>query len=370
VRLVRQSGCVRPDRTNTLTDVAGIRVGHHSRTDAGWLTGTTVMLCPEGTVGGVDVRGGGPGVGDLAPLDPTGLVPTVDAVVLSGGSAYGLATADGVRTWLGRARRGYRVGPDPHHVVPIVPAAILFDLGRGGRFDNTPTATFGRAAAVAATDGAVAQGNVGAGTGAFAGLLKGGIGSASVVLPSGVTVAALVALNSAGSVVDPASGRLWGAERGLRGEFALGRPRPAEARRYRDLPREPQPLNTTLAVVATDAALTKPECTRLAVAAHDGMARAIDPIHLYTDGDVAFAVATGGFPLEADHDAAPEPDPDADADDTSPEHPPQVGRPVLMAPVLAAAADAVTRAIVHAALAATSAGGRLSYRDAFPSAWR
>lgn len=342
--------------TNTLVDVAGLRVGHHTRLAAGWLTGSTVVLTPEGTVGGVDVRGGGPGVGDLAPLDPTGLVPTVDAIVLSGGSAYGLAAADGVRTWLGRARRGYRVGPEAHHVVPIVPAAILFDLGRGGRFNNTPTAAFGRAAVASATEAAVEQGNVGAGTGAFAGVLKGGIGSASVVLPSGHTVAALVALNSAGSVVDPATGRLWGADRGLRHEFALRRPRAADARSYRQLPREPRPLNTTLAVVATDAALTKAECSRMAVAAHDGMARAIDPIHLYTDGDVAFALATGGRPLEPD-------------DDTAPGHRPQIGRPGLMSPLLAAAADTVTRAIVHAALAATSAGGRLSYREQFPSAF-
>jgi putative pantetheine hydrolase len=319
-----------------------------------------VVLTPDGTVGGVDVRGGGPGVGDLAPLDPTGLVPTVDAVVLSGGSAYGLAAADGVRTWLGRARRGYRVGPEPHQVVPIVPAAILFDLGRGGRFGNTPTAAFGRAAAAAATGAGVEQGNVGAGAGACAGLLKGGIGSASVVLPSGVTVAALVAVNSAGSVADPANGRLWGADRGLRGEFTVRRPSAAEARRYRELPREPRPLNTTLSVVATDAALTKAECSRLAIAAHDGMARAIDPIHLYTDGDVAFALATGEHPLEPDDDQA----------EASTEQRPQVGRPGLMAPLLAAAADTVTRAIVHAALAATSAGGRLSYREQFPSALR
>lgn len=357
---LRQSGRVRSGSTKSLTDVAGIRVGHHARTDAGWLTGTTVVLTPDGTVGGVDVRGGGPGVGDLAPLDPTGLVPTVDAVVLSGGSAYGLAAADGVRTWLRRARRGYRVGPEPHQVVPIVPAAILFDLGRGGRFGNTPTAAFGRAAAEAATDTGVEQGNVGAGTGAFAGLLKGGVGSASVVLPSGVTVAALVALNSAGSVADPANGRLWGADRGLRGEFAVRRPSAAEARRYRELAREPRPLNTTLAVVATDAALTKGECSRLAIAAHDGMARAIDPIHLYTDGDVAFALATGEHPLE----------PDDDQVEASTGQRPQMGRPGLMAPLLAAAADTVTRAIVHAALAATSAGGRLSYREQFPSALR
>lgn len=346
---------MRSGPTNTLVDVDGVAVGHHQRIGDGWLTGSTVVLLPAGTVGGVVVGGGGAGVGDLAPLDPTGLVPTVDAIVLSGGSAYGLAAADGVRTWLGGRRRGYRVGPDAHHVVPIVPAAILFDLGRGGRFGNRPTAAFGRAAASGADAAAVPQGNVGAGTGAVAGGLKGGIGSASAILDNGVTVAALVAVNSAGSVLDPRTGRLWGADRGLPGEFALGRPRAADVRTWRERPREPQPLNTTLAVVATDADLTKPEATRLAAAAHDGMARAIDPIHLYVDGDVAFGVATGTVPL------AP------GGDDT---YRAAANRPALVGHVCAAGAEAVTRAIVHAVLAATSIGAWPSYRDRFPSAAR
>lgn len=341
--------------TNTLVDVAGIAVGHHDRIGPGWLTGTTVVLAPPGTTGGVVVGGGGAGVGDLAPLDPTGLVPTVDAVVLSGGSAYGLAAADGVRAWLARRRRGYRVGPEAHHVVPIVPAAILFDLGRGGRFGNRPTAAFGRAAAAAATTEAVPQGNVGAGAGAVAGGLKGGIGSASVVLDSGVTVAALVAVNSAGSVLDPATGRLWGSDRGLPGEFALGRPRAADVRAWRDRPHVAQPLNTTLAVVATDADLSKPEATRLAAAAHDGMARAIDPIHLYVDGDVAFGLATGAIPLAAEGDET---------------YRGARNRPALVGQVCAAGADAVARAIVHAVLAAATTGPWISYRDRFPNAVR
>lgn len=320
-----------PGPTNSIVDVAGVRVGHYERVGTGWLTGTTVVLPPAGTVGGVSVGGGGASTSELTPLDPTGLVPHVDAVCLTGGSAYGLAAADGVRAWLAARRTGYRVGPERHQVVPIVPAAVLFDLGAGGRFGNRPTTAFGRAAAAAATDGPVALGSVGAGTGAHAGPLRGGVGSASRVLDSGVTVAALVVVNSAGSPVDPASGALWGAARGLPGEFRLRRPSALEARAYRQFPRGPRPLNTTLAVVATDADLTKPECTRLAAAAHDGMARAIDPIHQYHDGDVAFALATG---------------------------------------VLAAAADTVARAIVHAVLAATDGGPWVSYRTQFPSAVR
>lgn len=341
--------------TNTLVDVAGVRVGHHSRSGGGWLTGTTTVLAPPGTVGGVSVGGGGASTSELTPLDPTGMVPSVDAIVLTGGSAYGLAAADGVRAWLATRRRGYQVGPERHHVVPIVPAAVLFDLGAGGRFGNTPGAAFGRASAAAASGEAVALGTVGAGTGAHAGPLKGGIGSASIVLDSGITVAALVALNSAGSPVNPRTGELWGADRGMPGEFAGRRPRAAESRAYRALPRHPRPLNTTLAVVATDAELSKPEATRLAAAAHDGMARAIDPIHQYHDGDVAFALATGTRPLAA-------------ADGTT--YQSVASRPALVGPLLAAAADCVTRAIVHAVLTATAAGPWVSYREQFPSAFR
>ena len=341
--------------TNTLVDVAGVRVGHHQRTDTDWLTGTTVVLTPPGTAGGVSVGGGGASTSELTPLDPTGLVPHVDAICLTGGSAYGLAAADGVRAWLERRRTGYRVGSEPHHVVPIVPAAVLFDLGAGGRFGNRPTAAFGRAAAVAATGDAVVLGSVGAGTDAPAGPLKGGVGSASQVLDNGVTVAALVVVNAAGSPVDPATGRMWAADRGFPGEFAIGRPSAADARAYRALPRLPRPLNTTLAVIATDADLTKPECTRLAAAAHDGMARAIDPIHQYHDGDVAFALATGRLPLVAAGQAGYQ---SVDS------------RAAHVGPVLAAGATVVARAIVHAVLAATSAGPWVSYREQFPSASR
>lgn len=341
---------------NDITDVAGVRVGHHQRTSGTWLTGTTVVLPPEGTVGGVDVRGGGPGTRETDLLDPCAMVQRVDAICLTGGSAYGLAAADGVVQWLGERNRGFAVGPEPHHVVPIVPAAVLFDLGAGGDFRNRPDATFGYRAADAATARKVRQGAVGAGTGAHAAALKGGIGSASVVLPSGITVAALVAANPAGSVVDPVTGELWATRYGLPGEFRhVRRPSRADVKAAGAKVPVPPSLNTTLAVVATDARLDKAECTRLAIGAHDGMARAVRPIHSLVDGDVAFALATGAREL-------------------SDEQP--IGglvrgwnpRPPQVSVLIAAAADVVARAIAHAVIAARTAGALTAYLDEYPSA--
>lgn len=344
---------------NDITDVAGVRVGHHHRRSRGWLTGTTVVLPPEGTVGGVDVRGGGPGTRETDLLDPVNMVDRVDAVCLTGGSAYGLAAADGVVTWLAEHQRGFAVGPEPHQVVPIVPAAVLFDLGVGGSFANRPDAGFGRRAAAAAASPArrsrpVAQGTVGAGTGAHIERLKGGIGSASVVLDSGITVGALAAVNSSGRTFDLGTGELLGRRWGLAREFDhIGTPDPAEIASFGDEAPGRPPLNTTLVVVATDARLAKHECTRMAGSAHDGMARAIDPIHLYGDGDVAFALSTGAVEVpDVRRDAA---------------FRPASSRPGQLGLVLAAAADVVARAIVHATLAATSAGGLSSYLDRFPS---
>jgi L-aminopeptidase/D-esterase-like protein len=345
-------------RRNALTDVAGIRVGQYQRRGRGWLTGTTVVLPPPGTVGGVDVRGGGPGTRETDLLAPANLVQRVDAICLTGGSAYGLAAAGGVVDWLAERDMGLPVGSQPHHVVPIVPAAVLFDLGLGGRFDARPDTAFGYRAAAAASAGTVRQGTVGAGTGAHAGGLKGGVGTASVVLDNGVTVAALVAANPGGTPVDARTGELWGARYGQPGEFDhVRRPSRAEARAYAEDPPMRPPLNTTLAIVATDARLDKAECARMALTAHDGMARAISPIHLYTDGDVAFALATGAREV---------PEVRRDGGHIRPAD----TRPGQLGLLLAAAADCVTRAIVHAVLAATSAGGLSSYADRFPSAIR
>ncbi|MYX26644.1 hypothetical protein GTY75_08170 [Streptomyces sp. SID8381] len=324
---------------DALTDVAGLRVGHATRRGDGWLTGTTVVLAPEGgAVAAVDVRGGGPGTKETDALDPRNLVRTVEAVVLSGGSAYGLDTASGVMAWLEERGRGVRVGPGPTHVVPVVPAACVFDLGRGGDFRARPDAATGRAAVAAAAasepGGPVPQGCVGAGTGAAVGALKGGVGTASTVLDSGVTVAALVVANASGSVTDPETGALYG-------ELFQGRveyPDPATHQAARARLAEcaerngPPSLNTTLAVVATDADLSKAQAQKLAGTAHDGIARAVRPVHLLNDGDTVFALATGARALEA-------------------------GRPLALNAVLAAGADMVTRAIVRAVRAAEPVDG-------------
>ena len=350
----------RPGPRNDLTDVAGLAVGHFQRRGRGWLTGTTVVVPPVGTTAGVDVRGGGPGTRETDLLNPANMVGAVDAICLTGGSAYGLDAAGGVMATLERQGRGFHIGAQPRNVVPIVPAAVVFDLGAGGAFGNRPDASFGERATAAASTRPLRQGTVGAGTGTHAAALKGGIGSASVRLDTGITVAAIVVLNSGGSPVNPSTGELWGADRGLAGEFAdLRRPSRVELAAFRALPWPPrpeEPSNTTLAVIATDAELTKAELTRVAGAGHDGMARAIDPIHTYTDGDVVFALSTGRAPV-----------PDAPSDGFIR---PAVARFTQLSPIIAAAADAVARAIVHATVRATSAGTMRSYADQLPSAIR
>ncbi|MFJ4970884.1 P1 family peptidase [Streptomyces sp. NPDC088755] len=342
---------------DALTNVAGIQVGHAQVSGAGALSGTTVVLAPEGgAVAAVDVRGGGPGTRETDALDPRNLVQRVDAVVLTGGSAYGLDAASGVMAWLEEQGRGVRVGTDPAQVVPVVPAAALFDLGRGGDWRARPDASTGRAAveaAAASIPGApVAEGSVGAGTGAVAGQLKGGIGTASVRLASGVTVAALVAVNAAGSVLDPRTGVLFG-------EYGAGEPpaHPAagtHAAAVRRLAREQEameaagggapPFNTTIAVVATDADLVRAQAQKLAGTAHDGMARAVRPVHLLTDGDTVFALATGRVRVPSEN-------------------------PVAVNEILAAGADVLARAIVKAVRAARSVPGPggtfLAYADLY-----
>ncbi|MEU4151593.1 P1 family peptidase [Streptomyces sp. NPDC026659] len=331
---------------DAVTDVGGVRVGHATRVGDGWLTGVTVVLAPEGgAVAAVDVRGGGPGTKETDALDPRNVVRKVDALVLTGGSAYGLDAASGVMAWLEERGRGVRVGPDPAHVVPVVPAACLFDLGRGGDFRARPDAALGRAAveaAAASGPGAeVPQGCVGAGTGAVAGVLKGGVGSASTVLESGVTVGALVVVNAAGSVLEPETGVLYGELFEGRVTYPERRTHEAALRRTAEVAaRNPEPpLHTTLAVVATDADLTKAQAQKLAGTAHDGIARAVRPVHLLHNGDTAFALATGASPLD-------------------PERP--LPLDAALDAVLAAGADLVTRAIVRAVRAArpvTAPGG-------------
>jgi L-aminopeptidase/D-esterase-like protein len=350
---------VRPGPTNSLVDVAGIRVGHATRRGDGWLSGTTVVLAGAGgAVGGVDVRGGGPGTRETDLLDPRNAVERVHAVVLTGGSAFGLAAVDGVMQGLVADGIGFAVG-GPGEVVPIVPAAVIFDLGRGGSFACRPDAALGgeayRAALTAAGGEPVAQGVIGAGTGATAGQLKGGIGTASAVLADGTTVAALLVVNPVGSTVDPDTGELYASRFGLDGEFpVLATPSEDEMRAARALvatlpgpAAASQPvLATTIGVIATDATLSKAQCAKVAGIGHDGMARAIRPVHTMFDGDTLFALATGARPAPG---------------------------PVEMHALLGAAADCVTRAIGHAVLAAETVQTPVrewrSYRDAFPSAF-
>lgn len=287
---------------DAITDVRGIQVGHH--TEARRPTGCSVVLAanPEGrgVVGGVDVRGAAPGTRETDLLDPANLVDQVHAVLLTGGSAWGLDAASGVMRWLEEHGRGLAVGADPGQCVPIVPAAVLFDLHLGDARIR-PDASAGYAACAAANGTPPAQGNVGAGAGATVGKLfgtahamKSGIGSASVRVGA-VTVGALVAVNALGDVVDPESGVLVAGARADDGRSLRGSTRSALA----GVP----PLsilagsNTTIGVIATDAPLTKTRAQRLAGAGHDGLARAIRPVHTLSDGDTLFALATGHAPL-------------------------------------------------------------------------
>ena len=276
---------------NLVTDVPGIRVGNAS--DGRLRTGATVLTAEAPFVAAVHVMGGAPGTRETDALAPDRLVERADAVVLSGGSAFGLDAASGVMEALRAAGRGFQAGP---FRVPIVPAAILFDLAAGGEpWDEPPWRALGRAAFEAAGE-AFALGSVGAGMGATTADLKGGLGSASAVLPSGATVGALAAVNAVGSAVVGGGPRFHAAPWELGAELGgLGvgtgdpgaLPRPGKGRRE----------GTTIAVVATDAALTPAQATRLAVMAHDGIARAVVPAHSPLDGDAVFAVSTGARPL-------------------------------------------------------------------------
>ena len=279
-----------------ITDVAGIEVGHFS--DPRRPTGCTVILTRDGAVGGVDVRGAAPGTRETDLLAPGNLVERVHGVMLAGGSAWGLAATEGAMQWL--EERG--IGMDVRFgTLPIVPAAVLFDLPMGDARIR-PDAEAGYAACEAASKQAPAEGNVGAGSGALVGKLfgvdramKGGIGCASVTV-GGVTVGALIACNALGDVIDPDTAQVVAGARTADGRSLL------DTRRALMRGDVPKPLlagtNTTLGVVATDAVLTKVQANRLAMAAHDGLARSINPVHTMSDGDTLFALATCRVPLE------------------------------------------------------------------------
>ena len=321
-----------------LTEVEGLKVGHVTLSERP--TGCTVILVDgEGVPGGVAQRGGAPGTRETDLLDPRNLVDKVNAIVLSGGSAFGLDAAQGVSRYLEERKIGWNVGAAG--VVPIVPSAILFDLGFGGDPKIRPTADCGyRAAGLASTE-AVAEGNVGAGAGATLGKvagrersMKGGIGTAAIRLPNGLTVAALAAVNAVGDVIDPTTGQVVAGVRTPDGKSL------ADARKLlRDgslataaTPRAAE--NTTIAVVATNARFTKTEVNRIALMADDGLARALSPSHTLGDGDTVFALATGRWPGQADASI-----------------------------VGALAADALAEAIVRAATQTQGLGGLPSARD-------
>ncbi len=331
---------VRPEKG--LTAVPGIKVGHFTLAERP--TGCTVVLTGAGAVAGVDVRGGAPGTRETDLLDPVNTVQKVQAIVLSGGSAFGLDAASGAMRWLEEKGLGYETRAG---VVPIVPAAIVFDLGVGdGRI--RPGADCGYRAAAAASDGPVAEGNVGAGAGATIGKLAGparamkaGVGTAALALPDGLVVAALVVVNATGDIIDPSTGRVVAGVRTPDGKgLADARVllRSGALARSREGPRAGE--NTTLGVVATNAALTKTQATKVAQMAHDGLARAVSPAHLPSDGDTIFAVATGTLG-EAE-----------------------------VATVGALAAEAVTAAILRAAHEATGLPGYPAARDLPGSAAR
>jgi L-aminopeptidase/D-esterase-like protein len=326
-----------PDASKGLTAVEGLKVGHFTLSERP--TGCTVILAADGSVGGVDVRGGAPGTRETDLLNPVNNVQIVNAIVLSGGSAFGLDAASGVMRYLDEHNIGYPVGNNG--VVPIVPAAILMDLGFGGQPKIRPTADCGYKAAQAATDGPVAEGNVGAGAGATIGKtagpgrsMKAGIGSSAIVMPNGLVVAAIVAVNAVGDVINPANGQVIA---GVRTPDGKGLADARKLLRTGNMFRQAPPRageNTTIGIVATNAKLTKVQAQKIAQMAHDGYARAISPVHTPGDGDTIFSIATGKFTGDVNYGL-----------------------------IGALAAEAMADAIVRAATQATSSNGVPAARE-------
>lgn len=351
---------MQPGPTNSLHDI-GLRVGHDTQRGTDRLTGCTAILAPDGGMtAGVDVRGGGPGTRETDLLAPTATMETVHAVVLTGGSAFGLAAASGAADELADRGIGFAVGAQAGEVVPIVPAAVLFDLGRGGSFRGTPDESSGRRAVRQAMEGSSTElGTVGAGTGAVIAGIKGGLGMASAVLGCGATIAALVVVNALGSPTDRMGGGLAARDLLLPGDADdLRSPPPSRvadvlrATRPRQitptLPTAQQAVqNTTIGLIGTTARLTKNQCGKLAALAHDGLARTINPIHSMFDGDTIFGVSTGSEP------------------------PCDIAE---LHEILCAAADVTSRAVIRAIAAAetvsTAAGTWQSYADLVDGAGR
>ncbi|MES2718126.1 MAG: P1 family peptidase [Pseudomonadota bacterium] len=343
--LAGPAGAQAPGPHNAITDVPGISVGHATGQDSGATVVLAASATGQGVAGGVTQRGGSPGTRETDLMRPDNMVEVMNAVLLSGGSSYGLAAASGVMRCLEERAVGFPVGGG--NVVPIVVAAVSFDRATcGAPAGSRPDFTSGQQACVAANTGPVAQGNVGAGTGAVAGGVKGGIGSASVVLPNGIIVGALVSLNSEGTPYN-ADGDLYALDLGLGQEFrALTKAGGQQKRVPPSLPGGPLRSGTN-AVVATNVQLTKSQATRIAEMADDGVARAISPAHTAGDGDTLFVLGTARLAMAT------------------------LGDPnTVVTQIGTAAADAVSRATVHALLAAKSTACQPSYCDAFPSACR
>lgn len=336
----------RPGGRNLITDVTGIGVG--CAEDAAARTGVTVVMPSQRAVASADVRGGAPGTRETDALNPDCLVEEVDAVVLAGGSVYGLDAASGVTAWLGARGRGYGLAGS-EIVAPVVPAAILFDLTNGGDKnwgETPPYRALGLAAAEAAGPD-FALGNAGAGLGARAGAYKGGLGSASFITSHGFEVGALAAVNTFGSPVMPGTGTLWAWAEERNGELGGQRPPKTPARvAFPPDTKLGQPGaagpggNTTIGVVAVNAQLTPSEARRLAVMAQDGYARALNPVHTPFDGDAVFVLATGRLPL-------PEP------------------RALSLMALGTLAATCMVRAVARGVFEAQSLGDSPSYREVF-----
>lgn len=337
-------GMIRKGVRNLITDVAGLRVGQAE--DVAARTGVTVLLCDEPSVAAADVRGGAPGMRDVV-LDPAALVDSVDAIALAGGSAFGLDAPSGVQAWLRARGRGFQIAPGAPRV-PIVSGAILFDLANGGdkEWGNEPPYRALGMAAVERAAGEFALGNAGAGFGAVAGHYKGGTGSASSVGDDGFTVGALAVVNSVGSPIIPGTDMFWAfpfeQDKEFGGRMAKGPLMPFDLDLPGDMKGAVRPGgNTTIAIVATDAELTRVELQRLAVMAADGFARALRPVHTPFDGDLVFAVSTARRRFSG-------------------LRPREVMRLGNMA------ADCLTRAIARGVYAAQTLGDVKSYRDKFP----
>ncbi|WP_337822221.1 P1 family peptidase [Amycolatopsis sp. A1MSW2902] len=339
---------------NAITDVPGIRVGHYQKADSGYLTGTTVVWAPGGATGSAYVGGGWPGTVNTDVLQPGKNEQKLDAVMLSGGSYFGLDAFGGVIRWLEENKQGVSVGPTPSHVDPLVAGAVVFDLDRGGVFSARPDGTFGREAIARASGGKIEQGNVGAGIGTQTNgdiRFKGGVGTSSAVIGGSVTVGAIAVVNPLGTPVDPTDCSLRGTSINIDNEFSgYRKPDPQECEKLKSAATRISEAgstksssahpNTTISVIATDAKLTKHQARELAKALNDGYAGIITPFNAAEDGDSVFTMATDRVEVSDEQ----------------------------FQELLGVARELAGRTVAHAMLSAKSTHAIQSYCDALPAA--